>query len=124
MTTTLRYQAIYWKQNQLIAHVGVQNLHFQSLPQQVICISSFGFIWQNFAVFSVCLCFMQSLAVGLEHRTFTECNSVLCFVNLTGLLGKCEVTLVSLVVLCFLSEIVLAIVFQKVEQSSSTYLNL
>lgn len=67
---------------------------------------------------------MQSLAVGLEHRTFTECNSVLCVVNLTGLLGKCEVTLVSLVVLCFLSEIVLAIVSQKEEQSSSTYLNL
>lgn len=67
---------------------------------------------------------MQSLAVGLEHRTFTECNSVLCVVNLTGLLGKCEVTLVSLAMLCFLSEIVLAIVSQKEEQSSSTYLNL
>lgn len=88
--------------------VTSQQLHWQSLPPQAICMSCFWFIWQNFAFF-VCLCSIHSLAVSLEPSMFTEWITVLCVVSL----GKCEDTLV-------VQEIMWVIVLQRLEQSSST----
>lgn len=84
-------------------------------------LGSFGKI----LLFSRCVCVLCNHWLSVWSIVRSQSVTVCCvLLNLTGLLGKCEVTLVSLAVLCFLSEIVLAIVFQKVEQSSSTYLNL